>query len=103
MRGLGVAIAVLAGAVLLGCGRPRAVEQGPTVDADPLTLLPAGAFLVANVDARALLTSATLGPSAATIGTALLPLGDDAGFDAARDVDRIVVGEYGGSPVEVAV
>jgi len=71
------------------------------IDADPIALLPASPIAVANVDARALYTS-SLGPQVGKLTERLLPIGEEAGFRASRDVDRIVLGSYSMQGVDVA-
>jgi hypothetical protein len=65
------------------------------IDGDPLALLPPAAIVVSTVDARAFYTSGTLGAQVAALSEQLIPIGDEAGFKASRDVDRIVAGTYG--------
>ena len=64
------------------------------LDSDPMALLPSSAVAVANLDARAMFASASVGARVATLADTLLPLGPDAGFEAKRDVDRVVLGVY---------
>ncbi len=64
------------------------------IDADPLALLPGDALGLASVDARAFYGSKSLGPQIAQLGEKFIPLGDEAGFSAARDVDRVSVATY---------
>jgi hypothetical protein len=91
-----VAIAALALVSCKGANTPAKFD----VDADPVALLPDAPILVATLDAKAATASASLGPAVATLATAFDPLADDAVFNAQRDVDRIVVGIYGGNSAE---
>jgi hypothetical protein len=99
-------LAALALALPLACGsaKPPAAAGAPKVDvdADPLALLPPSAVVVANVDAKALFEAPTIGPPIVALADKLVPLGADAGFDAKRDVDRILVGSYSESGRDVA-
>ena len=56
--------------------------------------MPASALIVANVDARGIFDGTTVGPQIASLADRLVPLGDDAGFRAKRDVDRVVAAAY---------
>jgi hypothetical protein len=106
---LSLVLALATAALAPSCGgsKPPAVAGAPKVDldADPLALLPSAAIVVANVDAKALFGAPTIGPQIAELADKLVPLGADAGFEAKRDVDRIVVGSYaqGGNDVAAIV
>jgi hypothetical protein len=64
------------------------------IDADPLALLPGQALGVATVDARAFYASKSLGSQVAQLTEKYIPLGEEAGFAASRDVDRVTVATY---------
>lgn len=64
------------------------------IDADPVALLPSSALAVANVDARAFYASEALGAQVGKLTERLVPIGEEAGFRASRDVDRIVAASY---------
>jgi hypothetical protein len=99
--------AILA-ALLSACGGGNAgvhadLPMTPAqIDADPLALLPASAAVVATVDARAFYTSGSVGSEVAALSEKLVPVGDEAGFKASRDVDRVVVGSYSAAGLDVA-
>src|SRR6516162_1279859 len=98
-------ILLLAVCLLFACGGKGAKAGGEDkldLDSDPLALLPGSAVIVANVDARSLWDSTTVGPQLGAIADRLLPLGDDAGFEAKRDVDRVVLASYATGGVDVA-
>ncbi len=98
-------ILLLAVCLLLACGGKGANSGGENkldLDSDPLALLPGSAVIVANVDARTLWDSTTVGPQLGAIADRLVPLGDDAGFEAKRDVDRVVLASYATGGVDVA-
>src|SRR5579883_579859 len=94
-------IVLVLAAVLLACGGKGAAvggEKKPDLDADPLALLPGSVVAVGSFEARAV---ADLGASGGAAGAELaglagklLPFGEDAGFNASRDVDRVVLGSY---------
>ena len=89
-----VALALVA---LVACGGKAPAtpaEDKLDLDSDPLALLPSSAVVVANLDAKAMFASASVGAQLAALADTLLPLGPDAGFDAKRDVDRVVLGVY---------
>jgi hypothetical protein len=97
MRRVLVLLAALAAPAMAGCGGKEAatpVEAKLDLDADPLALLPGSAVVVASLDAKAMFASTSVGPQLGALADSLLPVGADAGFDAKRDVDRIVVGVY---------
>ncbi len=98
-------ILLLAVCLLLACGGKGANAGGENkldLDSDPLALLPGSAVIVANVDARSLWDSTTVGPQLGAIADRLMPLGDDAGFEAKRDVDRVVLASYATGGIDVA-
>jgi hypothetical protein len=106
MRALVLVAVVTLGALFhvaaCGPGAKSPVASAPDLDADPLALLPGSAVLLATLDARAMFASAGVGAQVAALTDALLPLGAEAGFDAKRDVDRVVLGVYTSSGVDVA-
>ena len=72
------------------------------IDADPLALLPASPIAVVSVEARSLYASGSAGAQLASLSEQLVPLGDEAGFRASRDVDRVVAGSYAAGGTDVA-
>jgi hypothetical protein len=89
----------------LGCGGKGAVAAGekkPDLDADPIALLPSSAVVVASVDARGIFDGTGVGAQIASMADKLVPLGDDAGFQAKRDVDRVVAASYAVTGADVA-
>jgi hypothetical protein len=92
--------------VLAGCGgkEARSSESAKhAADADPLSLLPGSALVVAGLDVRAMYANAAVGAAVASLTDPLVPLPAGAGFDASRDVDRLVLGSYPGTQADVAV
>jgi hypothetical protein len=87
-------VACLAFVACGGKGAATPAEAKLDLDSDPLALLPSSAIVVANLDAKAMFASASVGTQLAALADSLLPLGPDAGFDAKRDVDRVVLGAY---------
>jgi hypothetical protein len=83
--------------MLAACGGKGAAaggEKKADVDADPLALLPASAVVVASLDTRAIFDSGSAGAQVATLASKLVPLGDEVGFQAGRDVDRLTLAGY---------
>jgi hypothetical protein len=92
-----------------GCGghagahleAPRALTA-EQIDADPLALLPGSAGVVATSDAHAVSASGAVGAQLEALAERYIPIGDEAGFKASRDVDRVVAGAYSSAGVDVA-
>lgn len=63
------------------------------LDADPVSILPAGILMFGYVDAAAMFHS-NLGPDVGAVVQTLLPLPPESGFVASRDVTRIFAGVY---------
>jgi hypothetical protein len=99
---LGIALAAIVVA-LVSCGKGAEGPKGADLDGDPLALLPGSAVFAGDLDARALFDHSTLGPRLAAIGDRLLPLGDEAGFRASRDVDRVAFAGYATTGADIAV
>jgi hypothetical protein len=98
-------LVMLALAAAVACGGHGAKSPADTpsdLDADPMALLPSSAFLLANLDTRAMFSGIGAGSQIAALTDALLPLGTDAGFDARRDVDRVVLGLYATGGIDLA-
>lgn len=111
-RLLRLAAVVAAAAVLVcasGCGggNESVVARTPNeltpeqIDADPISLLPSAPVALGTVDARAFFASPTLGPQIARLTEKLVPIGDEAGFRASRDVDRIYAASYSTQGVDL--
>jgi hypothetical protein len=91
--------------VLASCGGKGASaggERKSDLDADPLGLLPADPMVVASLDARAVFDSGAAGSQIASIAGRLVPLGESAGFQATRDVERVVLAEYATGGIDCA-
>jgi hypothetical protein len=98
-------LALLALVALNACGGKGAASGADvksTADADPLALIPPSALVVASLDAHAMYASAAIASTLASFADSLVPLGADAGFQASRDVDRVIFGAYPGSDPDVA-
>lgn len=69
---------------------------------DALALLPGNAIAVGTVDARAFFGSKTFGAELAKLVEKYMPIGKEAGFDAARDVDRVTWASYSYQGIDAA-
>jgi hypothetical protein len=104
---LTAALTLPVAALLAACGGKGAVapveaKAAPAIDADPYALLPPSAIGVARVEAKAVFASHAIGSEVAALADSFVPLGDDSGFHASRDVERVVVGTYATSGNDVA-
>jgi hypothetical protein len=94
-------------ALFVGCGPKESdgnvknADQGQNTD-DALAVLPGGAIAVGTVDARAFFGSQTFGADLAKLVEKYIPIGQEAGFTASKDVDRITFASYAYSGVDVA-
>ncbi len=94
-----VAVSVLTfGAVACGGNKPDAkatsAEVRKEIDADPVALLPGQALVAGSVDAKTFFASPTVGAQLAQLVEKNVPIGEEAGFRASRDVDRVVFASY---------
>lgn len=95
----GIAVAVSA------CGGDKKDVKTPAVDNgmdDALALLPGNAIAVGTVDARAFFGSQTFGSELTKLTEKYLPLGEEAGFQASRDVDRVTWASYSYQGIDAA-
>jgi hypothetical protein len=69
---------------------------------DALALLPGNAISIGTVDARAFFGSQTFGSELAKLVEKYMPIGQEAGFQASRDVDRVTFGSYSYQGIDVA-
>jgi hypothetical protein len=77
-----------------GHGGATAQAKKVDLDADPVALLPSAPLVVASIDARGSFANADLGPRLSELADRLVPIGEDAGFKASRDVDRAFTAAY---------
>lgn len=97
---LRLSLVLVASPLVASCHPARPAAEQREIDSDPMALLPSDPTLVASVDVRAVFRDPALADSAVAVAHALLPLDAETGFEASRDVDRLVVAEYGGMPDE---
>ncbi len=90
---------------LVGCGGKdkdaKAAEKGVAMD-DALALLPGNAIAVGTIDARAFFGSQHFGADLGRLVEKYMPIGEEAGFQASRDVDRVTFASYSYQGVDVA-
>ncbi len=105
-----VRLALLIVPLALGCGgaagnsvtaRTSTELTADQIDADPIALLPGSPIALANVDAKAFFASETFGSTLGKLAEKYIPVGDQAGFVASRDVDRVVAASYSTQGVDV--
>jgi hypothetical protein len=101
-----VGMVALCLATLLACGGNKEEAKTPTGEAnnmdDALALLPGSAIGVGTVDARAFFSSQTFGADLARLVEKYLPIGQEAGFQASRDVDRVTWASYSYQGIDAA-
>lgn len=104
-RGL-VLLVLLVSALTFACGGkqeppPNVPKAEASLD-DALALLPGNAIAIGSVDARAFFGSETFGAELAKLVEAYLPIGEEAGFQASRDVDRVTFASYSYQGIDAA-
>jgi hypothetical protein len=80
---------------------PKTPAGGASLD-DALALLPGNAIAVGTIDARSFFGSQTFGADLAKLVEKYMPVGEEAGFQASRDVDRVTFASYAYSGLDVA-
>jgi len=91
--------------VLTGCPGEKPDTKVPEAEQsldDAYALLPGSAIAVGTVDARAFFTNPHAGNDIAKLVEKFMPIGSEAGFSVARDVDRIVFGSYSYQGIDVS-
>ena len=71
------------------------------IDRDPLALLPGEPVAISNLEARTFFEHGALGRQLAPTAKRWVPLGDESGFDPARDLDRVTLGSYATQGIDV--
>lgn len=85
-----------------GKGAAAPGAAAPPIDADPYALLPPAAIAIVRVDAKTVFGNPTIGTQISAMADSLVPLGDDSGLRASRDVERVIVASYATSQGDVA-
>lgn len=92
--------------LLVGCGGgdkpPPTTAKADTGMDDAFALLPGDAIAVGTVDGRAFFGSRSFGSELAKLVEKYIPLGQEAGFQASRDVDRVTFASYAFQGVDAA-
>lgn len=92
-------------ALVVACGGKQEGAKPPEAEQkldDALALLPRGALALGTVDGRALFGSQTFGAELGKLVEKYVPIGQEAGFQASRDVDRVTWGTYSYQGLDVA-
>ncbi len=79
---------------------PKTAEV-QAIDADPLALLPSAAMAIARVDAKQMFATGSVGGQLAQMAERMLPIGEEAGFKASRDLETVYVAAYSASGADV--
>lgn len=105
IRALVLLLAAVVALSATGCGEKKPDVKTPTATSsldDAFALLPGSAIAVGSVDARAFFGSATFGADLAKLVEKYIPIGQEAGFVASRDVDRVTFASYSYQGIDVA-
>src|SRR5436305_786103 len=94
----GCALAALGLVAACGGGNKDSVTptggEAKAIDSDPAALLPSGAMILVRVDSKAMFASNSVGGQLGQLAERFMPIGEEAGFRASRDVDSTLVGAY---------
>ena len=91
--------------LFVACGGKQEGAKTPEAEAkldDALALLPGNAIALGTVDGRAFFGSQTFGADLGKLVEKYVPIGQEAGFQASRDVDRVTWGSYSYQGLDVA-
>jgi len=106
LRVVCLSVALLGSTLLVSaCGGDKNEAKSPEKEVamdDALALLPGSPIAVGTVDARAFFGSATFGAELAKLVEKYVPIGQEAGFQASRDVDRVTYASYSYQGIDVA-
>ena len=105
-RALLLLSALALGGLTSACGDKNGGDaKSPTATVnldDAFALLPGSAIAVGTVDARAFFGSDTFGADLGKLVETYVPVGQEAGFAASKDVDRVTWASYSYSGIDVA-
>jgi hypothetical protein len=76
-------------------------KAAEAIDADPIALFPSAAMAISRVDAKQMFTSGSVGGQLALMAERMLPIGEEAGFKASRDLETIYAAGYSTSGADV--
>ena len=91
--------------LLAACGGDKKEAKAPQVDSgmdDAIALLPGNAIALGTIDARAFFGSQTFGSELAKLVEKYMPIGQEADFQASRDVDRVTWASYSYQGIDAA-
>jgi hypothetical protein len=85
--------------LLVACGGKKGDTNSPsdvpkTFDTDPLALLPSGAIGVARLDTKAMYAAGGSGAELGKLTERFIPIGEETGFSAPRDLETVYAGSY---------
>lgn len=80
-----------------------AAEAQKTLEADPIALFPSGPLALGRLDVKAMFAAGASGAEGVKIVDRYFPMGAEAGFSLAKDVDTIYVGSYALQGIDVLV
>lgn len=89
----------------VACGGKQEAAKAPEAEQkldDALALLPGSAIAIGTVDGRAFFGSQTFGAELGRLVEKNMPIGQEAGFQWSRDVDRVTWGSYSYQGLDVA-
>ena len=98
------AFATIALATACGGGNKDSVTAktaDQAIDADPIALLPSSAMAISRVDAKQMFTSGSVGGQLALMAERMLPIGEEAGFKASRDLETVYSAAYSTSGADL--
>src|SRR5512140_3031054 len=92
--------------VVVACGGSKdgvsaKTAESQAIDADPIALFPSNAMAIARVDAKQMFASGSVGGQVALMAERMLPVGEEAGFKASRDLDTVYSAAYSTSGADV--
>ncbi len=100
------ALALTLALAIGACGGDKKQANSPAAVDNPMedafALLPGNAIALGTIDARAFVGSKTFGAELAKLIDRYVPFGAEAGFQATRDIDRVVFGSYSYQGSDVA-
>jgi len=90
-------LSLLLTVLLFACGgdaKNPSGANGVDLDGDAYALLPSEPMMLATIDVQALYKSKSVAAQMAMLVERMLPIGEESGFEASRDVERVYVGMY---------
>ncbi len=75
--------------------------ESQAIDADPIALLPSAAMAISRVDVKQMFTSGSVGGQLSLMAERMLPIGEEAGFKASRDLETVYAAGYSTNGADV--